>query len=328
MAPKMNDAWQLPASKLSKLLNERRMLKADLTKPECVGVHTLNKRTVTKIDQGEPVALSTLEKLAKALKLSSVEELMREAQEKVCLEIDFNGPFFSTRNKQFGDPYWKNALEIKVSDIVNLVRWGADIQWELRLDAVTDQQVELLQRLEAIVEKRVKHDVEVLDHPKFNFDSNSGSLTRQLAELRIQDSYANLLSELQDSGIGIYYCKHVNQGISCTAKHATETLFHYDEKWFEQEIYVKNWRFFTTYFIIVSDLNLDVRLHLNGDVERPTLDDLRSNPSKYFSMTADQKVHFDIPLDADAWFHEIELRGHTAFFRDDKLTIVEDEFPF
>ena len=328
MAPKMNDAWQLPASKLSKLLNERRMLKADLTKPECVGAHTLNKRTVTKIDQGEPVALSTLEKLAKALKLSSVEELMREAQEKVCLEIDFNGPFFSTRSKQFGDPQWKDALEIKVSDIVHLARWGADIQWELRLDAVSDQQVELLQRLEAIVERRVKHDVEVLDIPKFNFDSNSGGLTRQLAELRIQDSYANLLLELQNSGIGIYHCKHVNRGINCNAKTATETLFHCDEKWFEQEIFVKTWRHFTTNFIIVSDLNLDVRVHLNGDVELPTLDDLRSNPSKYFSMTADQKMDFGIPLEANAWFHELELGGHTAFFRDDQLEIVEDQFLF
>ena len=51
MAPKVNDQWQLPASMLSKLLKERRMLKADLSKQECVGDYTLNKRTVANIDR-------------------------------------------------------------------------------------------------------------------------------------------------------------------------------------------------------------------------------------------------------------------------------------
>ena len=68
-----------------------------------------------------------------------------------------------------------------------------------------------------------------------HLDSDTGGLTKQLNALRTQDSYANLLSELESHGIGIYFYKHTRRGAYLNTKVVSEPLFHPEDEWIEQE---------------------------------------------------------------------------------------------
>ena len=325
MAPKVNDQWQLPASMLSKLLNERRMLKADLSKQECVGDYTLNKRTVAKIDKGEPVSAHTLEKLAKALEINSLDELMRLTQEKICLEIDASGWKF-LRPKKFGSPKWVAANPVKVSDLLLVMRRTPDINWHVHLDSVTDDQYTLLQRLEAIVERRSQDGA--VTHSEPEKLSTGGQLTAKLNELQRQDSYANLLSELEKVGIGVYYCSHNFVGEFIYTNPRQEYLGHPEfGEVVDYEVYIRSWQTHSETHIVVGYLDLDVRLYLPGDDSAPTVEQLTSHPLKYFTVPDAYKWDLDIPEDAEAQFHIVKCSGHTAMIKDGELAIWED-IPF
>ena len=51
---------------------------------------------------------------------------MREAQEKISLKLT-SGPPVRQISREFGDPQWHDASEIKVSDLLYLVRWKHEI---------------------------------------------------------------------------------------------------------------------------------------------------------------------------------------------------------
>lgn len=323
MAPSLTTHHSLPAGRLKRLLEEKNMLKADLSKKTKVGDNTLNKRTVTKIDAGTPVNPSTLETLRKALNLNSVDDLFIEVDEDKLLQLDFSNEF-RHRGWRKGEPEIVQAEEATWQTLL-YGRFFSRVEFKTVLDSVTDEQFDLLQRLEKILDRKGGYQTEEDEEEiKAQGLRSGGALTNQLNRIKKQDSYENLLKELKDHNIKVHTLNISFLAMRIDEQITERTDVPYDQRF--SHYFKREWKSFFETLIIISNDALAFEVKVPRDCEAPSMEEIQNNPDKFFKIAESEHSEFNInPADR---VDSVNTGTLEACYRDGILCIEEDELPF
>ena len=298
------------------------MLKGDLSKKSKVGENTLNKRTVTKIDRGDSVKPDTLEKLRKALNLSSIDELFIKEDEDKLLQLDFSNEF-RHRGWRKGEPEIVQAEEATWQTLLH-GRTFSHLEFKTVLDSVTDEQFDLLQRLEKILDRKGYVAEEDEEEIKAQGLRSGGALTNQLNRIKKQDSYENLLKELKDHNIKVHTLNISFLAMRIDEQITERTDVPYDQRF--SHYFKREWTSFFETLIIISNDGLAFEVKVPRDCEAPSMEEIQNNPDKFFKIAESEHSEFNInPADR---VDSVNTSLLEAYYRDGILCIEEDELPF
>lgn len=223
----------------------------------------IDKATVRKIENGESVNPSTIERLQSILEFISGER------------VNFNEGV-KTINDFVIDPHWplttSEIIAGESADIaasVSMLSKSVKIEYELRLEKITDtQQNSLLKLIEAI---------KLLREPRepSEFSSPEDNLISQINRLKEIEKLSALTGVLASSGIKIFSCKYSIGKI----KEEDVYLDPYGEYPGLKHVYSEDKRIILAF--VPSKIE-SVRFHLHTGIAIPDEFDLRLDPTKYF----------------------------------------------
>lgn len=203
-------------------------------------------------------------------------------------------------------------------------RRHGSVEFETILDSVTDEQFDLLQRLEFILLNRKLTTENGADEVKKQGLRKGGQLTQQLNKLKQQDSYQSLLRELKQHNIAIHILEY-NFGVMRIKEEEREHYNEYNGETSHYHHFIRKYKTIYETLIIVSNTNVQFEVKIPGSFPSPSSKEIRENPDKFFTITESEISEFGI--NPASRVETIECDFHEAYYRDGKLH-VDDDMPF
>lgn len=288
----MNDKiTKLPAGHFNKLLKEAGLKKSSVENGLPVDGETvnLNKRTMSKLNNGEDVQQASLEKLRKLLKKEKVSDLLpTTVDEAEIFHVEFD-PFTIAND-------FLKAIEIP-GEQFHHITWGLEsypVEFRILIDKLTQDQIASIEKLDMAMEERKEEDKLMFsDLP----DSERTSLKTQLHIIKKRQSFSDLFEEMEQQGMKVLFAegkvfKRVYQRIvEAAGNEKLDAKFRKSSSLMNKRVF-KKLEFHDDIIrlaAIVPSRIKQARFYIRND-KTPLEKDVRKEPEKYFTEDENSKV--------------------------------------